>query len=146
VSAIGLEPRERAVWPYLRERLRQPGHLMALMRGVLGDTEIAAVVAVTPQGAVTPLAVLTTAEEIAAEIRLAPEPAREPSPGPSRPAGDGRAGADAGMIRPARVGDYDVQVVLDEGADGQPKPVAILTTPWIEQHLLLFARTLWRRR
>jgi len=24
--------------------------------------------------------------------------------------------------------------------------LAVLTTPWIDQHLLLFARTLWRRR
>ena len=26
------------------------------------------------------------------------------------------------------------------------RPLAILATPWIEQNLLLFARTLWRRR
>jgi hypothetical protein len=64
VSAIGLQERERQRWPYLRERLRVPGQLMALMRGVLGDAEVAVVVAVTPQGAVTSLAILTTAEEI----------------------------------------------------------------------------------
>jgi hypothetical protein len=133
VSAIGLEERERAAWPYLRERLRQPGHHMALMRGVLGDAEVAAVVAVTPQGTVKPLAILTTAEEIAAEIRLAP-------------GGDSRTGDAAGAPLPARVGDYDVQVVVGEGDDGRPRPLAVLMTPWIEQHLLLFARTLWRRR
>jgi hypothetical protein len=31
VSAIGLEEQERDLWPYLRERLREPGRLMALM-------------------------------------------------------------------------------------------------------------------
>src|SRR4051812_18459720 len=35
VSAISLEATERRSWPYLRERLRQPGRLMALMRGLL---------------------------------------------------------------------------------------------------------------
>jgi len=136
VSAIGLEQRERADWPYLRELLRRPGHLMALMRGALGGTEVAAVVAVTPQGVVTPLAILTTAEEIAEEIHLAP--AAE-----SGHAADGHA---ADGLLPARVGDYDVQVVVRAGADGRPRPLAVLTTPWIDQHLLLFARTLWRRR
>ena len=136
VSAIGLEQRERADWPYLRELLRRPGHLMALMRGALGGTEVAAVVAVTPQGVVTPLVILTTAEEIAEEIHLAP--AAE-----SGHAADGHA---ADGLLPARVGDYDVQVVVRAGADGRPRPLAVLTTPWIDQHLLLFARTLWRRR
>ncbi len=130
VSAIGLEEHEREFWPFLRERLRQPGHLMALMRGVLGDTEVAAVVAVTPQGAARPLAVLATSEAIAQEIRL------------SEPAPDGNSSGPW----PATIGDYDVQVLTDVGPDGRPRPVAVLATPWIEQHLLLFARTLWRRR
>jgi hypothetical protein len=133
VSAAGLQDHERESWPWLRERLRVPGHLMALMRGALGDTEVAAVVAVTPQGAVTPLAILATPEVIAAEIRLAPD---EPDQDPA-----GRDG-----LRRATVGDYDVRVLVDEGPDGQPRPLAILATPWIEQHLLLYARTLWRRR
>jgi len=146
VSAIGLEQRERADWPYLRELLRRPGHLMALMRGALGGTEVAAVVAVTPQGAVTPLAILTTAEEIAEEIHLAP--AAESGHAADGHAADGHAadGHAADGLLPARVGDYDVQVVVRAGADGRPRPLAVLTTPWIDQHLLLFARTLWRRR
>jgi hypothetical protein len=49
-------------------------------------------------------------------------------------------------IRPARIDDYDVEVVVATGSDGQPRPVAVLVTPWMEQHLLIFARTLWRRR
>lgn len=133
VSAIGLEERERQLWPYLRERLRQPGHLMALMRGVLGDTEVAAVVAVTPQGAVTPLAILATPEAIATEIRLVADGQDQDA---ARPDG----------LRRAKIGDYDVEVVVAEGSGGQPEPLAVLATPWIEQHLLLYARTLWRRR
>lgn len=128
VSAIGLADHERQSWPYLRERLRQPGHSMALMRGVLGDAEVAVVTAVTPQGRVRPLAVLTTAEEIARETRLV-----EDDPG-------------RGGLRRGKVGDYDVEVVADERPGGDGRPLAILVTPWIEQHLLVFARTLWRRR
>jgi len=111
------------------------------MRGALGGTEVAAVVAVTPQGVVTPLAILTTAEEIAEEIHLAP--AAESGHAADGHAADGHA---ADGLLPARVGDYDVQVVVRAGADGRPRPLAVLTTPWIDQHLLLFARTLWRRR
>jgi hypothetical protein len=133
VSAVGLQDSEREFWPYLRERLRVPGHLMALMRGALGDTEVAAVVAVAPRGAVTPLAILATPEEIAAEIRLADD-----GPDPDRTDRDG--------LRRATVGDDDVDVLVGEGPDGQPRPLAILATPWIEQHLVLFARTLWRMR
>jgi hypothetical protein len=128
VSAIGLEERERELWPLIRERLRRPGHLMALMRGVLGDAEVAVVAAVTPHGRVTVLAVLTTTEAIAAETRLMAEDH-------DRPSADG--------VRRARIGDYDVEVLVDEGPDGA-RPLAILTTPWIDQHLLLYARTLWR--
>jgi hypothetical protein len=127
VSAIGLEERERELWPDLRERLRQPGHLMALMRGVLGDTEVAAVVAVTPQGAVKLLAILASPEVIASEIRLDPD------------------GEDRDGLRRAMIGDYEVEVLVGTGPDGQPRPLAILATPWIEQHLLLYARALWRR-
>lgn len=61
-SALGLEETERELWPELRNRLRQPGQLMALMRGVLGgDAEVAAVTAVTPAGVVRPLAIIATA-------------------------------------------------------------------------------------
>jgi hypothetical protein len=130
VSAISLEDSDRRSWPYLRERLRAPGRMMALMRGLLGDVEVAAVVAVTPEGAVTPLAVLTTAAEIAQEIELSPP-------------GVDDAGTEG--LRPARIGDYDVEVLVEVGPDGRQRPLAVLVTPWIEQHLLLFARTLWRR-
>jgi hypothetical protein len=131
VSAIGLEQRERELWPSLRERLRKPGHLMALMRGVLGDTEVAAIVAVTPQGVVELRAILAISETRAAEIQLLPL--------------SGGRSEDAD-VRPAKVGDYDVEVMVDRGPDGQPRPLAILTSPWIEQHLLLYARNLWHRR
>jgi hypothetical protein len=129
VSAIGLDDQERTWWPQLRERLRRPGHLMALMRGVLGDTEVAVVVAVTPSGTVTPLALLATSQAIAAEIRL--------EPGPPDDQGDGP--------RPAKIGDDDVEVLVSPGPNGRPQPLAVLMTPWIEQHLLLYARALWRR-
>jgi hypothetical protein len=128
VSAIGLEQRERELWPELRERLRVPGHLMALMRGVLGDVEVAAVVAVTPSGQVKTRALLTTSAAIADEIQLTASPPDERG------------------IRAAMVGDYQVEVLIGEGTDGQPRPLAILATPWIEQSILLYARQLWHRR
>ena len=128
VSAIGLQEVERELWPVLRERLRVPGRLMALMRGVLGDTEVGVVAAVAPEGTVDVRAILATPAAIADEIRLM-DPA------------DGRP-----WLWRAMVGEYEVQVVLGEWPDGQRRPLAILTTPWIEQHLLLYARTLWRRR
>jgi hypothetical protein len=60
-SAIGLTDAERELWPQLRERLREPRHLMGLMRGVLADAvEVAAVIAVSPQGRVRPLALVVT--------------------------------------------------------------------------------------
>jgi hypothetical protein len=130
VSAIGLEARERELWPHLRERLRVPGQLMALMRGVLGDAEVAAVVAVSPQGAVTVLAIMMTNDAIVEETRLA----------------DDEQGVGPGDTRRATIGDYDVEVVMGDGPDGGARPLAVLATPWIEQNLLLYARVLWRRR
>ena len=41
------------------------------------------------------------------------------------------------------VGDYDVEVLIEADANGREPPLALLATPWIEQHLLLCARTLW---
>jgi hypothetical protein len=125
VSAIGLADQEREHWPYLRERLRVPGRFMALMRGVLGDAEVAAVVAVTAEGTVTPLAILALPEVIAEELHL----------DPAAPVKNG--------VRPAKIGDYDVEVVVGDAGD---IPLAILATPWIDQHLLLYARTLWHPR
>lgn len=130
VSAIGLADQDRQLWPLVRERLRVPGRLMALMRGLLGDAEVAAVVSVTPEGAVTTVAILVTTDEIAQEIHSIGEP----------------SGAGATDLRAAKIGDYDIQVLVEERPGGPPRPLAILHTAWIEQHLLLFARVLWRRR
>lgn len=123
-SALGLEETEREVWPLLRERLRQPGRSMALMRGVLGgDTEIAAVAGVTPEGIVHPLAILAT-PAIAAEITLTGETAAE-------------------GIRRGLIGGDDVDVVVDETGE---RPVAVLVNPWIFHNLTLYTRKLWSRR
>jgi hypothetical protein len=123
-SALGLEETERELWPELRDRLRQPGQLMALMRGVLGgDAEVAAVTAVTPAGVVRPLAILAT-PVIADEIEL----------------------TDSGEQRnKGRIGDYDVDVLMtDQG--GVRRPAAVLVSPWIFENLTLYARKLWTRR
>ena len=123
-SALGLEEVERELWPELRDRLRQPGQLMALMRGVLGgDAEVAAVTAVTPAGVVRPLAILAT-PVIADEIDL----------------------DDSGDTHVAgRIGDYDVDVLMtDQG--GVRRPAAVIVSPWIFENLTLYARKLWSRR
>jgi hypothetical protein len=123
-SALGLEATERELWPELRDRLRQPGQLMALMRGVLGgDAEVAAVTAVTPTGVVRPLAILAT-PVIADEIEL-------------DDTGDTRA--------TGKIGDYDVDVVMTE-REGVRRPAAVLVSPWIFENLTLYARKLWTRR
>ena len=59
-SAVGLEERERELWVEVKEQLREPGQLNGLMRGVLGNEEVAVVVAIEPVGLVRPLAVLVT--------------------------------------------------------------------------------------
>jgi hypothetical protein len=70
-SALGLADTERALWPVLRERLRVPGQLMGLMRGLLGgDAEVGVVVATSPAGIAVPLAILVT-PSIVAEIAFA---------------------------------------------------------------------------
>jgi hypothetical protein len=72
-SALGLADTERALWPVLRERLRVPGQLMGLMRGLLGgDAEVGVVVATSPAGIAVPLAILVT-PSIVAEIAFADE-------------------------------------------------------------------------
>jgi hypothetical protein len=125
-SAIGLGEVDRADWPQLRERLRQPDHLMALIRGVLGgDEEVAAVAAVTPAGIVRPLAILVT-------------PAIEDELDLGVPTGEDRT---AGHI-----GDYEVEVLLDAAGDGGRRAIAVLMTPWIFENLVLFSRKLWSRR
>jgi hypothetical protein len=122
-SALGLEEVERTHWPQLREQLRRPGHLMALMRGILGgDTEVGCVTAVTPSGVVHPIAVLVT-PAIADEI--------------SQVADEGDNG-----VHVAKIGDDDVEVVLDDGGE----PLAVLMNDWLFHHLTLYARKLWSRR
>jgi hypothetical protein len=129
-SALGLEETERELWPQLRERLRQPGQMMALMRGVLGgDAEVAAVAAVTPTGVVRPLAILAT-PVIADEIDL-------------DGAGDGDAKG-AGR-RTGYIGGYQVDVLMT-GTGGEERPAAVLVSPWIFENLTLFTRKLWSRR
>ncbi len=124
-SAVGLAEQERMLWPFLRERLRVPGQLMGLMRGVLGgDAEVAAVVTTTPGGVARPVAILAT-PLIAAEIELVD-------------------GAVRGDVQRGRIGGDEVEVLLGgNGADR--RPVAIFTTDWIREHLSLYARELWHR-
>jgi hypothetical protein len=122
-SALGLEDAEREMWPVLRERLRQPDRLMALMRGVLGgDAEIACVAAVSPAGVVQPLALLAT-PAIADEITFVGTPV------------DG--------VRPGKIADYDVEVLVDESGE---RPLAVAVSPWIFHNLTLYTRKLWSRR
>jgi hypothetical protein len=121
-SALGLDEVERVAWPHLRDRLRQPGRLMALMRGVLGgDAEVAVVAAVTPEGIATPLAVLVS-PALAAELVLDPP----------------RAGTD---VRTAHLGEYEVELLTVDDA-----PVAVLMTPWLFENLSVYSRKLWSRR
>ena len=122
-SALGLEEAEREIWPVLRERLRQPGRMMALMRGVLGgDAEVACVTAVTAAGVVQPLAVLAT-PAIAEEITL--------------------TGSNESGLRPGKIGDYDVDVLVDDTGEN---PLAVVVSPWIFHNLTLYTRKLWSRR
>ena len=125
-SAVGLGDAERALWPLLRDRLRKPGQLMGLMRGVLGDdAEVAAVVTTTPTGITRPVAILVT-PAIAEEITLL-----EAAPGRD--------------VRRARIGDDEVEVLLAEPNE-DALPIAVFVTDWIRQHLSLYARELWHRR
>lgn len=121
-SAIGLTEHERALWPELRERLRVPGHSMAMMRGVLGsDAEVAVVVSVTPAGIAQPLALVVT-PAIAAEITDL---------------------GSAGDLRLGRIAGDEITVVM--GRAGGEQPIALLMTDWIREHLFVYARELWHR-
>lgn len=127
-SALGLDETERELWPELRERLRQPGQMMAVMRGVLGgDAEVAAVTAVTPDGVVRPLAILAT-PVIADEIDL-----DEPENGESS------------SRRTGTIHDYPIEVLMT-GSGDMIRPAAVLVTPWIFENLTLFTRKLWTSR
>ena len=124
-SALGLEETEREQWPELRERLRQPGRLMALMRGILGgDAEVAVVTAVTPAGVVQPLAVLVT-PSIADELQLVD---------------------DDGDQVTASIGGDPIDVLMSTTDGPRRQPVAVLVNPWIFSNLTLFTRKLWTSR
>lgn len=126
-SAIGLADEERAHWPWLRERLRVPDQCMGLMRAVLGsDAEVAAVVATDTRGVSRALAVVAT-PVIVTEIALPDLGVRE----------------DDVVI--GHIGDDDVAVLIPPGSS---TPAAMLITPWMREHLYLYARQLWwpRRR
>src|SRR5829696_2356011 len=125
-SAVGLGEQERQLWPLLRERLRRPGQLMGLMRGVLGaDAEVAALVTTTPAGTVRPVAILVT-PAIAAEITFV----------------DGSPDA---QLRRGRIGEDEMDVLIGRVGREDPRPIAILVTDWMREHLYLYARELWHR-
>ena len=122
-SAIGLGDAERAQFPWLRERLRLPDHYMGLMRGVLGeDAEVGCVVATNTSGITRALALLVT-PEIAGEITM---------PADAAPVDD--------IVQGTIAGD-PVQVIVRP--DAPRTPVAIMISPWIREHLYLYARQLW---
>jgi len=130
-SALGLAEDERTLWPQLKERLREPGQLMGLMRGVLGgETEVAVVVAVRPDGIVQPRALLAT-DVLADELEMVGE----------QTDGDGD-----GEVRRGHVGDYDVDVLMGVDRHGERRPIALSMSPWISQLLFLYSRRLWRPR
>jgi hypothetical protein len=97
------------------------------MRGVLAEeAEVAAVVAVAPQGTVQPLALLAT-RVLAEDIELV-------------------GGNIEDSVRPGRIGDFEVDVLLEPPAgNSAARPLAILVSPWILEHLALYARKLWSR-
>ncbi len=124
-SALGLSDHERTLWPELRERLRVPGHAMAMMRAVLGDdVEVAVVVSVTPSSVTRPLAVLAT-PGIADEVEVLHD--------------DGDRGR-------GRIGDDEVRLLMGSVDDGTRRPVAVLVDDWLRTHLSLYAREPWHRR
>jgi hypothetical protein len=121
-SAIGLEQHERDAWTSVRDQLRVPGEYAGLMRGFLGGEEVAVAIATDRDGVAHEQAVLLTAA-IEAELTLSDPTLAAP-------------------VQAATVGDYDVEVLVGE-VRGHRRPVAVRTTPWIRQHLLLYARQLW---
>ena len=122
-SAVGLDDLERRMWAEVRDRLRVPGQLSGLMRGFLGAEEVAVAISTAPDGRVTPLAVLIT-PTMSDELAL--------------------ASTATGREVTGHVGEYEVQVLLGDGAGAGP--VALMVTPWMREHLALYARSLWSGR
>ncbi len=126
-SALGLERQERLLWPLIKERLREPGQLVGLMRAVLGgDAEVAVVVTITPAGVARPVAVLAT-PVIAAEVTML----------------DDDVDAD---VRRGRIGDDEVTVLMGNPPGEERRPIAVLVSDWMREHLYVYARELWHRR
>ena len=48
-------------------------------------------------------------------------------------------------VRRALVGEDQVQVFIGQTGSDNPRPVAILITDWIREHLSRYARELWHR-
>lgn len=121
-SAIGLEQWERDVWAVIKDALREPGTLAGLMRGFLGDGEVSFVVATVPEGLSRPLAMIVN-PVVAAELEL----------------------EDPGMNADRQVGSIggDPVEVLVGDVDGVRRPLAIRVTPWITEHMFVYARRLW---
>ena len=109
-----------------------PGHYMALMRGLLGEVELAVVAAVTLDGYAKPQAILAGAPELRAEIELV--------------GAEGPIGEDGLAMQAGKIIDDPIQVITEPDGQGGRRILAVLATPWIDQHLLLYARNLWYRR
>ena len=48
-------------------------------------------------------------------------------------------------IRRGRIGEDEVDVLIGQTGGDEPRPIAILVTDWIREHLYLYPRELWHR-
>jgi len=74
---------------------------------------------------VRPVAILVT-PAIAAEITLL----------------DGAPDTD---VRRGQIGEDQVDVLIGRSGEEDPRPIAMLVTDWMREHLYLYARELWHR-
>ena len=51
----------------------------------------------------------------------------------------------AADVRLGRIGDDEVDVLVGEVEDAVQRPMAILVTDWMREHLYLYSRELWHR-